>query len=83
MRLFLFESHTKGNLNQSEFRRMMDMIAADIAGIEAAQREFVAEAGHKSGHNVRCWIWSELSGSGSVVDADAFLTPDFIFFVSD
>lgn len=44
MRLSIFESYSKGNLTQTEFRRMMDMIAADIAGIEAAQRSFVAEA---------------------------------------
>jgi site-specific DNA recombinase len=44
MRLSIFESFSKGNLTQPEFRRMMDMIAADIAGIEAAQRAFVAEA---------------------------------------
>ena len=44
MRLSIFESFTKGDLTQPEFRRMMDMIAADIAQIEAARREFVAEA---------------------------------------
>ena len=44
MRLSIFESYAKGNLTQPEFRQMMDMIAADISGIEAAQRAFVAEA---------------------------------------
>lgn len=44
MRLSIFESYSKGNLTQTEFRRMMDMIAGDIAGIEATQRQFVAEA---------------------------------------
>jgi hypothetical protein len=44
MRLSLFESHTEGNLTQDEFRRMMDMIAADIAQIESARRDFIANA---------------------------------------
>jgi hypothetical protein len=44
MRLSIFESFTRGNLTQPEFRRMMDMIGSDIAQIEAARREFVAEA---------------------------------------
>ena len=44
MRMSIFESHSKGNLTQPEFRQMMNMIAADIAQIQAAQRAFVAEA---------------------------------------
>ena len=44
MRLLVFESKMRGDTSQEEFRRMMDMIAADIAQIESARRAFIAEA---------------------------------------
>lgn len=44
LRNSLIESKLRGELKQDEFREMADMIAADIQGIEASQREFVAEA---------------------------------------
>jgi len=44
MRLSLFESKMRGDITQEEFRRMADMVAADIEQIEAARRDFIAEA---------------------------------------
>ena len=44
MRLSIFESYNKGNMTLEEFRRMMDMIAADIEQVETARRAFVEEA---------------------------------------
>src|SRR5215475_3466310 len=44
LRASLIESKLKGELNQEEFRFMADMVAADIAQIEAARREYIGEA---------------------------------------
>jgi hypothetical protein len=43
-RASLIESKLKGELTQDEFRFMADMVAADIAQIEAARREYIEEA---------------------------------------
>jgi hypothetical protein len=44
LRASLIESKLEGELNQEEFRFMADMVAADIAQIEAARREYIGEA---------------------------------------
>jgi hypothetical protein len=44
LRASLIESKLKGELNQEEFRFMAEMVATDIAQIEAARREYSGEA---------------------------------------
>lgn len=44
LRASLIESKLKGELKQDEFRFMADMVAADIAQIEAARRQYIEEA---------------------------------------